>query len=124
MNTYQIIVTSILSLMAIGGLLAAIRGWVTRREALVWCLLCAAAIVATCRPQVTVSIAHALGIGRGADLVFYCAVVVMMIGFWMVYIRLRHLRRQITLLVRHLALAEARSADRRDEPGNRPSGSV
>jgi len=52
--------------------------------------------------------AHALGIGRGADLVFYCAVVIMMIGFWMVYVRLRGLRREMTMLVRHLAILEAR----------------
>jgi hypothetical protein len=29
------------------------------------------------------------------------------VGFWMVYIRLRQLRREITLLVRHLALLVA-----------------
>lgn len=48
-----------------------------------------------------------MGIGRGADLVFYCAVLAIMVRFWMVYIRLRRLRQEITLLVRHLAVREA-----------------
>ncbi|MEK7731822.1 MAG: DUF2304 family protein, partial [Planctomycetota bacterium] len=45
--------------------------------------------------------------GRGADLVLYCAVIVMLIGFFMVYARLRRLRRDLTLLSRHLAIRDA-----------------
>jgi len=106
MNFFQILVILVLSLLVMGSLAASIAGWTSRREGLLFSLLCLAACIATIWPDSTVKIANALGIGRGADLVFYSAVVAMMIGFWMIYIRLRHLRRQLTLLVRQLAILE------------------
>ena len=63
--------------------------------------------VAIAWPELTTWAARSLGIRRGADLVLYCAVVVMMVGFLMVYSRLRQVRRDLTLVVRHLALLEA-----------------
>ena len=57
-----------------------------------------------------------MGIGRGADLVLYCAVVVMMIGFLMTYSRLRHIQRELTLVVRHIAKREATVGTALDEP--------
>ena len=48
--------------------------------------------------------AQPLGIARGADLVFYCAILAMFIGFFMVYVRLRRLETTLTKLTRHLAL--------------------
>lgn len=109
MNGFQILILVVLILLFSAGMTALVRGWSGRREGMVWCTLCILAAVATIWPQVTVTVANALGIGRGADLVFYCAVVVMMVGFWMTYIRLRYLRRDVTRLVRHIAILEARS---------------
>ncbi len=79
----------------------------TRRDQFLWSMLWIVSGIAIAWPRLTVIVAGVLGIGRGADLVFYCAVVVMMIGFLMVYARLRRLRRQLTLIVRHLAIEEA-----------------
>lgn len=125
MNGFQVLILSVLTLLFAASLTALLRGWSGRREGIVWCGLCMIAAVATISPQVTVRVANALGIGRGADLVFYCAVVVMMVGFWMTYIRLRYLRRDVTQLVRHIALLEARSqlpdADPGDDSGGNPS---
>ncbi len=109
MNGLQLLILAVLALLFVASMTALFRGWSSRREGIVWCSLCGLAALATLWPQLTVKVAHALGIGRGADLVFYCAVVLMMIGFWMTYIRLRHLRRDMTLLVRHLALLEAQA---------------
>ena len=107
MNSFQLLILGVLAFLLLLNLISLMKGWTTRRESLLAALVCLATTIATAWPQTTVRAANALGIGRGADLVFYCAVVVMMIGFWMVYIRLRHLRREITLLVRHMAIAEA-----------------
>jgi hypothetical protein len=108
MNGFQVLALGSLLVVLLLTLLAAVKSWVTRREALLVTIIAASAAAATAWPdEVTVPIAHKLGIGRGADLVFYCAVVVMVVGFWMTYIRLRLLRRQITLLVRQLAIQEA-----------------
>jgi len=97
----------VVGLLFLGSVVALIKGWANRREGLIWSAVWLAAGVAVLWPRITSKIARGLGIGRGADLVFYCAVIVMMIGFWLVYIRLRRVRREITLLVRHLATLEA-----------------
>ena len=106
-NAFQLILLAVLSLLLLGTALATLRGWASRREGFVWGTLCLAAALATIWPRTTAIIAEFLGIGRGADLVFYCAVAMMMVGFWLTYIRLRHLRSELTLLVRHIAIMEA-----------------
>ena len=70
-------------------------------------VLFVAATAAAIWPGATTSIAGVLGIGRGADLILYCAVVAMLLGFWMTYVRLTQLRREITLLVRRNTLQDA-----------------
>lgn len=116
MNWFQLFVLVVLVLAVLVTLGATVRGWATRREALVWVLICIGVAAATLEPErLIVPIARAMGIGRGADLVFYCAVVAMLIGFWMTYIRLRLLRRQMTLLVRQITLSEAQRQYGQDE---------
>ena len=105
-NLFQILALLVLVGLVVGTLVAAFRGTVRRWEATVLCLLWSCAAVAVVYPRITMVVAHALGIGRGADLVAYCGVVVMMIGFSMVYVRLRRLRREMTLLVRELAIRD------------------
>lgn len=107
MNVFQVIVLCVMAFLLIVDLVALARGWLTRKEAFVWGGICLIAAIAMDRPQFIQEIARALGIGRGADLILYCAVVITMIGFWMVYVRLRALRHEMTLLVRHLAILEA-----------------
>jgi len=107
LSMFQRIAIAIVIVLFISSIVAMIKGWAGRREGLIWITVWLVAGVAILWPAVTSRIAAALGIGRGADLVFYSAVVVMMLGFWMVYIRMRRLRREITLLVRHLAILEA-----------------
>ena len=100
-------INRVVGLFLILSLLAMRWGWATRRESLIWALVWLVAGGAIIWHDVTSVIARALGIGRGADLVLYCAVVVMMVGFLMVYVRMRRIRRELTLLVRELAIREA-----------------
>jgi small membrane protein len=79
-----------------------------------WLALWCSAALALLRPDLTQRVAGAVGIRRGADLVFYCAVLAMLGGFFVVSLRLRQHSRELTLLVRHLAL--------RDAPGPRDPG--
>ena len=71
-----------------------------------WLLLWGAAGVAIARPGVTLGVAAFLGIGRGADLVFYCAILGMFAGFFAVHRRLRRIELDLTQLVRHLAIQQ------------------
>jgi hypothetical protein len=107
LGVFQQILLAVIAASLLGSVVALLRGWASRREGLIWAGVCLAAGVVILWPEITSKVARALGIGRGADLVFYCAVVVMLLGFWMVYMRLRRMRREITVLVRHLAILEA-----------------
>jgi len=116
LNLFQTLALIAIAALFVLTLVAAVRGWATRRDALLWALLWLVAGVAIMWPGVTKVIANALGIGRGADLVLYCAVVVMMVGFLMVYVRLRRIRREMTLLVRELAIRDAVSTSPPNPP--------
>lgn len=107
MNLFQIALILIVACLLVAILWAMLKGFTTRREGMVWFLVWLAAGLAVAWPEVTGKVANALGIGRGADLVLYCAVLTMMLGFLMVYVRLRRLRRELTLLVRQLAIRDA-----------------
>lgn len=117
LSLFQQLALAVLGISFLGLVLALYKGWTSRRGGLISAAIWLAAAVAILWPGTTSKIAELLGIGRGADLVFYCAVLAMMLGFWMIYIRLRRVRRDITLLVRHLATREAQQdatdADRR-----------
>jgi len=111
MSAFQIIALTVLGLFAALTLAGAFR---TRRPTVaLWILVWATAAVAIVEPNTTTWVAQALGIMRGADLVFYIAVLGGLVAFFLVFLRLRSLNRQITLLTRHIATANPR---RPEEP--------
>jgi hypothetical protein len=77
------------------------------RTAFAWSALWILAAVTILKPSITVAIAHFLGIGRGADLVFYCGILGMLFGFFVIYIRIKRLESEITRLVRTIAIRDA-----------------
>jgi len=107
LNLFQVLALIVLAALLVVTVVAAARGWASRREAAAWSALWLIAAIVVLWPGFLQAVARALGIGRGADLLLYCTVVVMMVGFLMVYVRLRRLRREMTLLVRHLAMRDA-----------------
>jgi len=115
-NLFQILSLSVVSILLILSIAATARGWTTRGGGIAWIGVWFAAGIALARPEWTKVIAEKLGIGRGADLVLYCAVIAMMTGFFMTYTRLRHLRRDVTLLTRQLALRDAEQGIQPREP--------
>lgn len=70
-------------------------------------LLIAAAVTFILFPDITTTIANRLGVGRGADLIFYTSILI----FWFIvlklYARIRRLEQIITQIVRKDALDEA-----------------
>lgn len=104
---FQVLALSILTVLMLLTVSAGVFKKATKYETAFWCLVWLTGATAIIRYDFTMILARKLGIGRGADLLLYCAVGVMMVGFMMVYIRLRRIRREITLIVRHLALKEA-----------------
>lgn len=69
-------------------------------------------LIAICMPELTTSVAHLLGIGRGADLIFYLFISGSVFVVVILYSRLLVLQRALTDVVRHLALHSPRNPER------------
>ncbi len=112
MTTFQAVGLPLIGLLAVITLVAVVRHVINLRAGMGWLLLWIAAAVAIAKPSITAVIAHALGIGRGADLVLYCSILGMLIAFFLVYTRFKRLDREITRLVRHLAIRDVEERER------------
>jgi len=71
-----------------------------------WLLLWAFVLVAFWLPQSTSYLADIFGIGRGVDLAVYSSVLVIFYLIFRVYLKLDRQQKEITKIIRHLALNE------------------
>jgi hypothetical protein len=69
--------------------------------------------VATWRPEVSTIVANRLGVGRGADAIFYASIAVLLVMVFNLHVAHERLERKLTELVRREAL--------RDVPPSPPS---
>lgn len=76
-------------------------------EFMMWSGVWIAALLVVLRPGVTGTAAERLGIGRGSDVVVYISIIIIFYLLFRVYIRLDIQERQITDLVRALAIQQA-----------------
>jgi len=58
-------------------------------------------------PDTTTKIAHALGVGRGADLLLYVALFAGIHAFLLLYLKTRRLERKMTEMIRTMAIRDA-----------------
>lgn len=79
-----------------------------RRDRLLRWLVWAAAFAAIANPELTSDVARAIGIQRGADLVLYLFVLAFLGTAFYFYSQNVRLHRQLTDVVRHIAIQEAR----------------
>jgi hypothetical protein len=108
MTPFQIAALTVLSLLLLWEM---VRLW--RRRGFQWFWLLrtlgwVGAGVAIARPDLVQDVAIVLGIGRGADVVLYLSTLTLLSALFYFYSRHLALQRQITMLVRHLALQEVR----------------
>lgn len=73
-----------------------------------------AAVLAILNPERLNDLAHAVGVTRGADLMFYCFITVSLVVWIRLWRRMAVLEGEITRLVRALALATARGSEDQD----------
>jgi len=71
-----------------------------------WLIFWLAVGVAFVTPESLTRLANVLGIGRGADLVLYVAVVVVFYLMFRIFVRLENMERNITKIVRKDALKD------------------
>ena len=76
------------------------------RYAMLWALVWVAVITVFWVPGLTSDLALYAGIGRGADLVVYTAILVLMYLQYRFFERIERLQRDITTLTRQLALRD------------------
>jgi hypothetical protein len=75
-------------------------------ESVLWSLLWLAIGVVFWQPEIASRLALFFGIGRGADLVVYVAIVVIVYLVFRLFVRLDKMDRQLTKLVRTIALQD------------------
>jgi hypothetical protein len=74
---------------------------------LLWLVLWIGFAVVVLFPETAVVVAHLLGISRGVDLALYLSVILIFFVLFRIYMRLEQVDRQITQIVRAVALREA-----------------
>jgi small membrane protein len=102
----------LVALIALGGLLVRelvglVRGSPGGRVRLARCGVWSAAAVAILQPDLVQRAAELLGIGRGADAVLYLFVLAFLWVSFALYSSQLRLQRQLTQVVRHVAIREA-----------------
>ena len=108
MNLFQWLTLSVLLVALAWEVVGLARRRGSRRVRLMRCVVWAAAGLAIARPDLPSAAASALGIQRGADLVFYFFCLTFLAVSFYFYSRYVRLQRQITEVVRHLAIQGAR----------------
>jgi hypothetical protein len=119
LNLFQLLGLAAIAIAALAVVRAVRRHRLAPGPGALWIALWIAAGVFIARPEWTALAARRLGIARGADLVFYCGILGGMVGFLVVYLRMRRLESQLTQLVRELALARA-AAEAKDGASDQP----
>jgi hypothetical protein len=102
-------------------LLWELAGWLRtpswRSQRVLRMLIWLSAALAIADPDLTQRLATAVGITRGADLVFYLFVLLFIVVSFYFYARHIRTQRLLTELVRHLAIQEARRGGSPEAPG-------
>lgn len=115
MNVFQIALLAAVATTVAASVVLGRRGSLPRGIAAILVAGCSLGAVFVIEPDWSTGVARLLGIGRGADLVLYLLVLATSWGFLSMYMRLRAVRRDMTVLVRRIALDDA---DRDQRPRN------
>jgi hypothetical protein len=108
MNAFQWIALTLLGLLLVWEIVWFVRGKVLRGPWMVRCVVWLTAALAIAFPEVAQDLANHVGIQRGADLVFYLfALTFLGVSFYF-YSRYVRFQKQLTEVVRHVAIQEAR----------------
>jgi hypothetical protein len=107
MSALQTFVVLLFGTLGVLTLSAGLRGTAPKRVVGAALLLWAFGGVAAVWPHTVTDLAHQLGVGRGADLLLYMTTLSLAVACSYMYARFRRVERQLTLLVRRLAMDAA-----------------
>ena len=77
---------------------------INQKEFIFWSILWLAVIIIVFIPGKTTALAHLLGMGRGFDAMVFLAVIALFYAVYRLYIKANEIEREITELVRQIAL--------------------
>lgn len=107
-------------LLTVGLLFIGLYGYAQKRRSLPLCIvICVSVVIAmyfVWAPAHANAVAHVIGVGRGADLVFYCWTLISLLLLVNLQVRLLKTREQITMLARRIAIVEAEALDHQGRP--------
>lgn len=119
LSNFRILVLLIGSFLLLSTWFAKIRGQATFGDALRWSVVWAAMCYLAIDPKISNKIADKLGIDSGRFLILYCAVIFLSCCLVLVYARTRRLSREITLLVREVAIQRGDEAKAQESNGDK-----
>ncbi len=114
MSTFQLILVPLLTLSFVRDVATMLRSGASRRAKLLRALVTLGAALAIAFPDLTQLIADEMGIGRGTDVVLYLSVLVATIVAFAFHARITRTQEELTMLVRHIAIAEAQDGRSKD----------
>jgi len=106
MTVIQIILVAFSAFALFGVVSRFRRGDLTLTRLCLWIVFWAAVIFVTLRPDTTSRLATRLGVGRGADVAVYLALVAAFYLLFRLYVKIEEVERQITKLTRETALKD------------------
>lgn len=77
------------------------------KTAVFWSIIWLFALIGVLLPRTTTQIAEVFGVGRGVDIIVYISIALLFYLVFRVYVMIEDLRRDITSLVRQIALQNA-----------------
>jgi len=108
MSPIQIIVLALIALIILKTFKKYKKESITIREFFLWTIFWLIVACLWIFPDATQTLANWVGIGRGVDLVIYLAILILFFGLFYVIIRLERLERDVTKIVRRMALDKER----------------
>ncbi len=102
----QLLLSVVLMVALVGTWQRRGRGMLSGRDLLAWTALWVGGLLVTWWPSLSSTIAEVFGVGRGVDLVTYLVVIFLCYNAFRQELRNVELEREITLLVRKMALEE------------------
>jgi hypothetical protein len=114
----QVILALAIAVILFGIAQKAVRRSITLREFFLISLFWLFSLGVVIWPNATNAVAHLLGIGRGTDLIVYFATLAIAYAVFRIFIRLEKVERDMSELVRRIALKDAADAEKKDHEKN------
>lgn len=92
---------------------------IPKKTALFWSLIWLSALTGILLPKTTTKIAEFFGVGRGVDIIVYVSLSLLFYLVFRLYVMIEDIRRDITSLVRQIALQNA-SSFKKTNPKKKP----